>query len=71
MDDTDTNETERIVAYEMEVKGPLNSEWSTHYYSVDEVPEAPEDAWRDDHRVRNVRPLTYAESRSVDTDTNQ
>lgn len=50
---------ERIVAYEYQVKGPASGEWKTHYDPVAELPEDVEDAWRDDHRVRNIRPLVY------------
>lgn len=54
-----TDDSNQIIAYEMEVEGAFRDGFSTHYLSADEVPENPEDAWRDDHRVRNIRPLTY------------
>lgn len=50
-----------VVAYEMEVKGPASGEWATHYFGAEELPDDPADAWRDDHDVRNVRGLVYAD----------
>ena len=56
-----TGETLQVVAYEMEVKGPLSSEWSTHLVKAEDVGDNPEEVWRDDHGVRNVKALVYAE----------
>lgn len=53
--------TDRIVAYEMEVTSRLSDGWSKHIIPVEDLPEPPEKAWRDDHDVRNVRPLMYAD----------
>lgn len=44
-------------AYAFEVQGKLSSGWTTHIFEADEVPDDPAEAWTDDTRVRNVRPL--------------
>jgi len=50
-----------VVAYEFEVKGPSSGKWRRHISPVEDLPDDPKDAWRDDHKVRNVRPLVYAD----------
>lgn len=56
-----TNSGNEPIAWEMEVKGPVSLEWKTHYYNADGVPDDPEEAWKDGHEIRNVRPLVYAD----------
>jgi len=59
---------EEVVAYEYEVKSPYSNEWRKHIDPAEDLPEHPEEVWRDDHDIRNVRPLRYAD---VDEDQSQ
>lgn len=58
--------SDEIVAWEMEVKSPLGSEYKTHLFAAEDVPDDPWEAWRDDHDIRNVRGLVYAEEGEAD-----
>lgn len=57
---------DETVAWWMEVKGPMSGDWTVHIFEADKVPDDPRGAWRDDHEVRNARPLTWADEEDHD-----